>query len=276
MHLIVVLISLGLLQVWGAKNPLHRDEFFHGWMDMKYCPKWLRGKPRFHMAWTLLLPVLALTAVFMWLPAWLWMVAATIVLLYSLGRGEFAPHIENYTQACGDDRWPDALSEAKSQGIDIDNIDDRDWPELHQRILGDAAYQGFERMFCVLFWFVLFGPAGALLYRLSFIYTQEFQEVEAKRWLWALEWPVVRVLGLSFAVTGNFVGCINRWKIYIFCQTRESSYILSESILGALSVDDELMQSCDCTQREIVALKYLYARTLWFWVGVIAVWGIMY
>ena len=85
----------------------------------------------------------------------------------------------------------------------------------------------------------------------------------------------VRLLGASFAITGNFVGCVNRWKAYVFCVTSSSGSVLRETVLGALSVDDELMQSCDCTQREITALKRLYTRTLWFWVACLAIWTLM-
>ena len=271
MYIIIVLCALALLQLWGSRNPLHRDQYFCRWVDESLNLKWLKARPEIALVWSLGLPVfIVLTAQF-WLPAWMWVIFAVAVLLYSLGRGEFAPHIEPYTMACTDNRWGDALSEARRQGIDVEDIRADDWPELHQKILGAAAYQGFERMFAVLFWFVVFGPAGALLYRLSFLYAKRVDQPVVAQWLWALEWLPVRALGASFALTGNFVGCINRWKTYLFCLKSGSAYLLSETVLGALSVDDELMQSCDCTQREIVALRSLYTRTLWMWVAIIAI-----
>lgn len=276
MYLIVVLLALAFLQIWGAKNPLHKDEIFTQWLsDTEQWPL-IRQSPKLHIVWVLLVPVAAVIVISLWLPSWLWLIVSTIILLYSLGRGEFASLVEPYSYACSDNHWEEALKAAKGQGVDLEGIKDDDWPDLHQKMLSVAAYQGFERMFAVLFWFILFGPAGALLYRLSFLFAQKRDDVLSERWLWALEWPAVRVLGASFAVTGNFVGCINRWKIYILCQASESAYILRETVLGALSVDDELMQSCDCTQREISALKRLYTRTLWFWVGAIALWSIVY
>jgi len=275
MYLIAILCALALLQFWGAKNPLHRDTVFDAWAAQVVTWRSLASIWWLRMGLVLLVPVLV-TALLAWvLPLGFWLVWATLVLCYSLGRGEFAPETASYTLACNDGAWNVASNKALRQGADPSNLAPGDWPQLHQRMLEATAYQGFERLFAVLFWFVLFGPAGALLYRLSFLYAQLHPEEPVRRWLWALEWLPVRLLGVSFAITGNFVGCVNRWKVYVFCLASTSRSVLRETVLGALSVDDELMQSCDCTQREIAALKRLYTRTLWFWVTCLAVWTLM-
>jgi AmpE protein len=274
MYLIVVLCSLALLQFWGAKNPLHRDTVFEAWCVQVATWRWM-GIWWLRLGLILLVPVLV-TGLLAWvLPLGFWLVWAALVLCYSLGRGEFAPETASYTLACNDGAWDVAIIKAQRQGADLTDLPQGDWPQLHQRMLEATAYQGFERLFAVLFWFVLFGPAGALLYRLSFLYAQSHAQEPVRRWLWALEWLPVRLLGVSFAITGNFVGCVNRWKVYVFCLASTSGSVLRETVLGALSVDDEIMQSCDCTQREINALKRLYTRTLWFWVTCLAVWTLM-
>jgi len=276
MYLIVVLIALGFLQVWGEKNPFHRDQIFEQWLKLCRDRLGKRNSELLLLAVCVALPVAfvgLLTYVFNGMFLW---VMATVILLFSLGRGEFAPDIEAYTQSCGDNDWDKAIEYAKKQGVDTASIDRDDWLALNEAMLSEAAYQGFERLFCVLFWFATFGPVGALVYRLSFLFNHYSPSRISERWLWAIEWPAVRVLGVSFAVTGNFVGCINRWKVYILCQTAKSHYILKESVMGALSVDDELVQSCNCTQREVSALKRLYTRTLWLWVLILALWTIIY
>lgn len=283
MYLIVVLIAVVILQFWGAQNPLHRDELFTRWRAAVSGTAFLRSQRDLQMALTISVPVVAVVIAALLLPLVFWLVLAVLVLLYALGRGEFAPDVLGYTSACNDNAWPAAIAKAKSQGVDTDHVATGDWLALNQKMLEATAYQGFERLFAVLFWFILFGPAGALLYRLSFLYLQQARldpsESEprfAARWLWALEWPAVRLLGLSFAITGNFVGCVNRWKDSVFRAESSSACVLRDTVLGALSVDDELVQSCDCTQREIAALKRLYARTLWFWVGCLALVTLLY
>lgn len=272
MHLIVILLALAGLQLWGARNPLHRDTAFYSWVSV--IDGWIgAGRWWLRLLLVLLVPVALVAALAAVLPVGFWLVLATLVLLYSLGRGEFAPETTAYTLACNDGAWDVALIKAQKQGADVQELAVGDWPALHQRMLEATAYQGFERLFAVIFWFLFFGPAGALLYRLSFLYSSaEPENSGAKRWLWALEWLPVRILGVSFAITGNFVGCINHWKRLATSTSASSAGVLRETVLGALSVDDELMQSCDCTQREIAALKRLYARTLWFWITCLALW----
>lgn len=275
MFLIAVLCALALLQFWGTSSPLHRDAVFKAWYVRVAAWRGVGGIAWLRLALVLLAPVL-MTALIAWmLPMGLWLVWAILVLCYSLGRGEFAPETASYTLACNDGAWDVAVNKAQRQGADLADLIRGDWSQLHQRMLEAAAYQGFERLFAVLFWFVLLGPAGALLYRLSFLYAQAHNERLARRWLWALEWLPVRLLGVSFAVTGNFVGCVNRWKRHVLSLASTSGGVLRETVLGALSVDDELMQSCDCTQREINALKRLYTRTLWFWLSCMAIWTLM-
>ena len=273
MHFIVILLALAGLQFWGAKNPLHRDTAFYSWMSLIAGWRGVGQRWWLRLLLVLLIPVAIVGVLAAVLPVGFWLVFATLVLLYSLGRDEFAPETTAYTLACNDGAWDVALVKAQKQGADVHGVPPGDWPLLHQRMLEATAYQGFERLFAVIFWFLLFGPAGALLYRLSFLYSHaEPTNTGAKHWLWALEWVPVRLLGVSFAITGNFVGCINHWKRHAISTTSSSASVLRETVLGALSVDDELMQSCDCTQREIAALKRLYTRTLWFWITCLAIW----
>lgn len=271
MYLIVILLAFLALQYWGAQNPLHRDQVFGGYLQRFEKFKALKDLQWLQMALALGLPVIGVALIAHVLSPWLWTLLSVVVLLYALGRGEFAPETTAYSLACNESSWAVALHKAQKQGVDSENLTEGDWPELHKRMLQAVAYQGFERLFAVLFWFLFFGPAGALLYRLSFLYRASHKESAiAAKWVWALEWFPARLLGASFAVTGNFVGCINRWKRHVFCTKISSERLLRNTALGALSVDDELVQSCDCTQREIVALKRLYSRTFWFWIACLA------
>ena len=100
MYLIVILIALSLLQFWGAKNPLHRDTMFYAWSDLVAGWAAVRSLWWVRLAIVLMVPVV-LVAVLAWaLPLGFWLVLAVVVLLYSLGRGEFAPETNTNTIAC--------------------------------------------------------------------------------------------------------------------------------------------------------------------------------
>ena len=276
MYLIVVLLAIVVMQFSGSHNPLHRDGLFLQWIGFVSRLKWLSKHDALVLTVTLVVPIAIILAIALHLPTFFWFCLSLIILLYSLGRGEFAPEVQAYTLACSDNAWPEAVHQARKQGVDPDCIATHDWAQLNKKMLEATAYQGFERLFAVLFWFILFGPAGALLYRLSFLYLQNNPNTAAARWLWAMEWPAVRILGVSFAVTGNFVGCINRWQAQALSIDSASTTVLRETVLGSLSIDDELVQSCDSSQREVAAIKRLYARTLWFWVACLALWTLLY
>lgn len=271
MPLIEILLALGLLQLWGANNPLHKDGWFYRWVISLGGFPLAKTYAVLPLLLGVLVPSVVVGVVYLWLPTFFGVVLAAVVLSYCFGRGEFAADLENYLKACSDSDWLAACATASEQGAQCQSVEFERWQDLHEKMLTASAYQGFERLFAVLFWFLVAGPAGALLYRLSFIYRSKFGGTMAKEWLWVIEWPAVRLLGISFAVTGNFVGCFNRWRRWVGCFKSASDFILFQSVMGALSVDDEIVHNCDVTQRELSALKRLYARTLWMWVAVAAI-----
>jgi len=275
MLLLHILLALALLQFWGSHNPLHQDAWFERWFNKVSSLSALSKNAYLQGAAIVFAPVIVLALVISILPVPLAFVVSVVVLLYALGRGEFGEEVLGYNQACSDPNWERAAQAAERQGVPVSHLPTNDWPSLHEKMLEAVAYQGFERLFAVVFWFVFLGPIGALLYRLSYLFRSSHMEnTVAQHWLWALEWAPVRVLGVSFAITGNFVGCVNRWRQTLFCSASSASWVLMQSVLGALSVDDELVQSCDVTPREVAALKRLYQRTLWLWLAALALWVI--
>lgn len=91
----------------------------------------------------------------------------------------------------------------------------------------DGAYaveavfrNALRRWFGVLFWFLLLGPVGALLYRLTAIAVQEtsvarlpVDTAAGARLLHALlDWPVAQLMTLSMALVGNFDIVAGAWK----------------------------------------------------------------
>ena len=77
-----------------------------------------------------------------------------------------------------------------------------------------------RRWFGVLFWFLLLGAAGALLYRLVAIAAEDDiaealppEMVRGARTLLAvLDWPVAQLMTLALALIGNFDVVVGAWK----------------------------------------------------------------
>jgi AmpE protein len=143
-------------------------------------------------------------------------------------------------------------------------------------------YEAFERWFAVVFWFLLLGPVGALGYRLSYLCGRNENlspedRLLALRFVHYLDWVPVRLLVLSFALTGNFVDGFNRlWqKIY---DNQPASELLDCCALSAISASQEQqVYPADKTQfieygrQEILALQSLLTRCVICWLVIIAV-----
>ena len=171
------------------------------------------------------------------------------VLLYSLGRGNFIEEVKNYIELVtrGDNvaasLWLESMRNKKAVGKDSETeLEVSDWRSLHTRALKAIAYRGFERIFAVVFWFVIIGPFGALLYRLSVLY-REWAEEDSKHaqvsatWLWLLELPAVRLMGVTWALVGNFETSPLK-KILLDIES-SSARVLNECLRGALGAATE-------------------------------------
>ncbi|MGH8030957.1 MAG: hypothetical protein ACREO8_00965, partial [Luteimonas sp.] len=77
-----------------------------------------------------------------------------------------------------------------------------------------------RRWFGVLLWFLLLGPAGALVYRLTALVAEGHDShalsrdtVEGARGLLAaLDWPAAQLMTLAMALVGHFDGVVDAWK----------------------------------------------------------------
>lgn len=86
--------------------------------------------------------------------------------------------------------------------------------------IGRVFIAALRRWFGVLFWFVVLGAVGALLYRLVAIAAEDEPALflpegtveGARRLLAVLDWPVAQLMALSLALVGNFDVVVSSWK----------------------------------------------------------------
>jgi len=303
MALLIVLLALGLVQIWGSGGPLHRDGWFLRWQQAVAGQQSVAQKPGFEFGVVILLPVL--------LSAILLVIAESILgglgillvsvplLLYSFGRGNFNESLSSYLRAWYQGDLEAAYIEAEPLLKGVQSETPSDAQSLHRIVFRAAAYRAFERLFAVLFWFLLLGVPGAVLYRLSQLYVgncdiASVAEADAKsaaatgdgqlarKWLWLLEWLPVRVLGFTLAIVGNFAGCYRAWREHLTCKESGSADVLEYYLEGALGGID----SSECSagvavsegQRlcgaELEALQGLLSRALLMWLTVLALYVI--
>lgn len=100
-----------------------------------------------------------------------------------------------------------------------------------------------QRLFGVIFWFMFLGPAGAILYRLNEHLTHRYRwkEVQpsAQYMQLLLDWIPVRLMGLSFALMGNFYKTMRVWRDRLFHKPEENNQFLNACGMAAVSFQDE-------------------------------------
>jgi membrane protein required for beta-lactamase induction len=101
-----------------------------------------------------------------------------------------------------------------------------------------------ERLLAIVCWFVLLGPGGALLYRLSSQIPQvvegEAQSAitEAGRRLHRLlTWLPARLCAIAYALAGSFVEALHGWRGVQLDWAESSRALLIASGFGALRVE---------------------------------------
>jgi len=118
------------------------------------------------------------------------------------------------------------------------------WPEGSTPSLDGGALVGavfrsaLRRWFGVLFWFLLLGPLGALLYRLVVLSAEgegaralPLEAASGARTLLAiLDWPVAQLMTLALALVGNFDTVLGAWR-----EAGGASFNFDKDFLGAVA-----------------------------------------
>lgn len=285
MTLLAILLVFVLLQYWGSGGPIQRDGWYFDWQTQ--LETWLahgRDKP-LHFALSVLGPVIAILFVDVAIEGVWWggleLVLSVLVLLYSLGRGDLSRDIADYLE-----RWErgdlqailEALRENNEELPAVDSDED-----IHREARRRLYTRGFERLFAVLFWFALAGPAGALAYRLVRLYRDSGPEGIRDTTLHVMEWVPVRLMVAGFAIIGDYVRTSDEIGKKIWESGLSSAEILVAGGNAALGIPtqsmDELaasMSSRDEARHQLEAIELLFRRSLLLWLAVIAVLEILF
>lgn len=156
--------------------------------------------------------------------------------------------------------------------------------EMNRLVIETLLVRNHERLLAILFWFVVLGPVGAMLYRstaqlkgvLHSGRTFDAGFIEAALRLQALlDWIPARVTALCYAVIGSFVDAIRRWRTagpeWRVDLATGNRGVLLNSGLGSLRVGDPLEDAepqvdLEALRATIAETRALIQRTVITWI----------
>lgn len=273
MIFLALILTLLLAFAWDYGPVLHRDGWFARWRSQ------LAGLGLGPVPVTLLsvlvpciIVQLALNALEPLVFGVAWIAAAALLLLYAFGRGNLGAELEKYRSQCrredfeaaylygvGELRW---FNSVESSGV-------RSPAEVHLAMQRGFLYQAQQHWFAVLFYFLLLGPVGALGYRLL----QFAVAGKSSRLLQLADWVPVRLLALSFTLTGNFVESADELLAGIAGGKMEAPELLHSVAMAATGEDKKPVPESDfgsyaARQNELFAA--LVRRSSGAWVVVVS------
>jgi len=300
MNLIALLIGLVIERLATQLFHLRRLRWLDriidaGFRQAQRVPNWPALIPVILLALVLALPVFAATFVLVanfmlgeTLAGFPYMLLAIVVLFFSLGPKDIGEDVDEYCQAL-EDGDEDRIQQTAKAIVESDVPDDD-----HERILKveeAVCVQANNRLFAVIFWFVLLGPLGAWIYRVTDLVRRravftasrddetdgtasQVRDAAVTLHGWLAFIPA-RLTAIGYAAAGHFDAAIGAWRAPTEQKDASLSeyneYLLARVGVSALALADDDAE--DMTQRGVRgarAANKLVFRLLLIWAVIIA------
>ncbi len=207
----------------------------------------------------------------------LWFLLSIAVLCYSIGPKNSDIQVTDYTDAAERGDTEAALhyaNELHPYRHEMTKIE-----QANQYVINTILTSTCERITAVLFWFLILGPLGALLYRCNqqLIHYSQSENCEAlqeaaQRLHTILNWLPARLTAMSYALGGSMSDAWQNWRCYQteWAQTNcdGNGGILICSGLGALQIEPNSQEN---DLQNIQCALALANRAIIIWITLIAV-----
>jgi len=196
-----------------------------------------------------------------------------IVLIYCIGPKDLLDDVRKFTDALRTNDIDAARGYAgEILGRDVDG----DAVSLAEQVKEGITVTANSRVLGILFWFMIMGPVGAVLFRFTcLLYHQDGWGGGFSRALERLHeimiWPSARLSVIGFALAGSFVDTVSNWQSSSDFWQRNSDELLSVSSTGAVRHEmdeppEEGQPDIDGVQNVLALMK----RTLILWLVILA------
>ena len=208
----------------------------------------------------------------------IWFILAIFTLSYSIGPQNTEIQVTDYCDALERDDTEGAALYAEQLRHGQQSMSDTS--QLNQHVINAILVNTNERITAVIFWFLLLGPMGALLYRCSeraTKYSNDDEQLQilhesAQRLFFILSWLPARLTAFSFALGGSMSDALHNWRNYQcdweqhYCDSNRGILICSG--LGALQIAPDSASNCLENVQFTLALAN---RALIIWISFLAI-----
>ena len=212
---------------------------------------------------------------------------AAVVLVFSFGPRDLIRDVDEYLDAVaeGDEEASRRLAKALAEA-DLAGSEGRRVLAVEEAVLAQAN----DRMFGVIFWFMVLGPSGAWLFRVADLMRRRavFETVRLRAEglpnpaylhavqsvYGALAWMPARLLALSYAMAGSFEDAMSDWRGY-YDTCSDKFFHVNDEILacagrGAIGGAGDAGQDQGPGTEPVQAAVRLIMRTLLIWMTAIS------
>ena len=278
MTLISILIGLALEYFLGVLDRFRDFSWFDSYSD------WLQEKCKRYSFWnggggvllTLMIPLcvlILLAHILTEMTVLFSFMLATAIFIYSLGP-ELNNSVAAYLKAL-EDKDETAIQQAQQRLLSGGRADDE------KAILQSILLRAHDSVFGVIFWFIILGMYGALLFCLVMRLHQCRADIHADyaeavvRLHLILTWPSARLTALGFALSGSLVDALEGWRNTEADSLYASADIVGHSGLGALQYAEARAEKDKPAQAAridwVKRTQALINRTLVMWLTVLGI-----
>ncbi len=294
MHLIALLIGLVIERLATRLFHLRRLRWIDylidaGFRQAERLPNWPSLIPIVVIAILLALPVLiivlALGDALLGFP---YLLLGIVVLFFSLGPQDIGEDVDEYCKAI-EEGDSERIRETAKAIIESDVPEDT--LERIHKVEEAVCVQANNRLFAVIFWFVLLGPLGAWTYRVTDLVrrravfaaarediengnSERLRDAAALLHGW-LAWIPARLTAIGYAAAGNFDTALGAWRApseqASDTPSEYNEHLLARVGTAALALSDDPDE--DLVSRGVrgaAAANQLVFRLLLIWAVVIA------
>ncbi len=208
------------------------------------------------------------------------LIFATVVLVYCLGPGNLDAQVQTFTESLEDE--DDDLTEEVACDL-LGDEPARSRPSLLGQVVRAIPVEAFHRLFAVLFWFLVLGPLGALLYRLARhlqAFAADHGELDpgfrgaARRLVRILDWAPARLTIISYALCGSFEETLTRWR------EASDAGAAPEALVGRCAAAALRIEETDLPEQDGALLiersSTLVWRSMLIWIGLLGLLTLAY